>query len=248
MSRVDIHFHILPGVDDGPADLSESIELAAAAAAEGTGTIVATSHLRADMTVDVGKLADGLAELRHELARAEIEIELRLGAELGHTMVSRLSQSELETVALGPRGARWLLVETPFDGLRADFTAATDELRERGFAVVLAHPERAGGEAASRDGVLQYERQRGTVYQLNAWSLAGRHGGEARIRALAMLADGEPVVIASDAHGGWRMPALELGVHHAVANGFPRAAAERLVSSVPGRLIEQGVATPLPVG
>ena len=57
-------------------------------------------------------------------------------------MVDRLSHRELDAIAQGPAGRRWLLLEAPFDGIRG-YTEAADELRDRGFAVVVAHPERA---------------------------------------------------------------------------------------------------------
>jgi protein-tyrosine phosphatase len=59
--------------------------------------------------------------------------------------VGRLGQAELETIASGPPGRRWLLVEAPFDGLGDGFMVATGELRARGFGVVIAHPERSPG-------------------------------------------------------------------------------------------------------
>ena len=187
MKRVDIHFHVIPGVDDGPSSMDQSIDLAAAAAAERTGTIVATPHVREEYASDVGELADRLRELRERLRDAGVEVELELGAELGHTMVARLRQRELETIALGPPGSRWLLVESPLDGFAPDFTAATDELRDRGFAVVVAHPERAAGDAAEREAALAHELAAGSVLQLNAWSLAGRHGGEPQAIARRLL-------------------------------------------------------------
>src|SRR5947209_8813077 len=179
MKRVDIHFHMIPGVDDGPSTTDGSIALAEAAAAEGTGTIVATPHVREEHATDVFDLVERMRELRDQVRGAGVDVDLRLGAELAHTMVARLPQRELETIALGPPGWRWLLVESPLDGFGPDFSAATDELRDRGFAVVLAHPERVGGDVAARETAIARELERGTVLQLNAWSIAGRHGGEA---------------------------------------------------------------------
>jgi len=241
MKRVDIHFHVIPGVDDGPTSMDQSIDLAAAAAAERTGTIVATPHVREEYASDVTELAERLRELRERLREARVDVELELGAELGHTMVARLRQRELETIALGPPGARWLLVESPLDGFVPDFVAATDELRDRGFAVVVAHPERAAGDVAEREAALAHELAAGSVLQLNAWSLAGRHGGEAQALARRLLAERRPAVIASDAHGGWRMPALGLGVEHARTVAAVDGDAERLVRSNPRRLLEKGL-------
>src|SRR3954454_24050363 len=204
MSYADIHFHILPGVDDGPSSMDESVALAAATVADGTRTVVATPHVRPGFITDLSDLPDRVRELRERLAREGIGLAVRRGAELGHDMVGRLSQAELDSVAHGPPGGRWLLVETPFVGLGGEFTAATDELRDRGFAVVVAHPERARDSAGA--SALRHELASGSVLQVNAWSLVGRHGPEAFEKAHTMLRTGRIGVIGSDAHGGRRQP------------------------------------------
>src|SRR2546423_5100866 len=180
MSYADIHFHILPGVDDGPSSMDESVALAAAAVADGTRTVVATPHVRPGFITDLSDLPDRVRELSERLAREGIGLAVRRGAELGHDMVGRLSQPELDSVAHGPPGGRWLLVETPFVALDGEVTAATDELRDPGFAVVIAHPERPRGAAGA---VLRYALERGRLLQGNARPLARRHApGAARMR------------------------------------------------------------------
>jgi protein-tyrosine phosphatase len=241
MTYADIHFHILPGVDDGPSSMDESVALAAAAIDDGTRVVVATPHVRSGFLTDVSDLPDRMRELEERLARERIGLAVRRGAELGHEMVARLSQSELESIAQGPPGGRWVLVETPFVGLGEDFTAATDELRDRGFAVVVAHPERA------RDGAgatLRHELECGSKLQVNAWSLVGRHGPEAYDRAQKMLRAGRVGVIASDAHGGRRQPALTLAVAACGQAGLSTHDAHGLVGSAPHQLLERGLAVP----
>src|SRR3954447_23744799 len=237
----DIHFHLLPGVDDGPSSMDESVALAAAAVADGTRTVVATPHVRSGFLTDVSELPDRVRELQDRLAREKIGLAVRRGAELGHDMVGRLSQAELDSVAHGPPGGRWLLVETPFVGPGDEFTAATDELRDRGFGVVVAHPERARDAAGS---TLPHELERGSVLQVNAWSLVGRHGPEAFERAHSLLRGGSVGVIASDAHGGRRQPALTLAVAACGQAGLSSHDATRLVGSTPHRLLERGLHVP----
>ena len=246
MSYADIHFHILPAVDDGPSSMDESVALAAAAVADGTRTVVATPHVRSGFLTDVSDLPDRVRELSERLAREGIGLAVRRGAELGHDMVGRLSQAELDSVAHGPPGGRWLLVETPFVTLGGEFTAATDELRDRGFAVVVAHPERArrGFEQAIR-----HELENGSLLQVNAWSLVGRHGPEAFEKAHQLLRAGKVGLIASDAHGGVRQPALTIGVAACGQAGLSAHDAQRLAGAVPHRLLERGLhvpAAPLP--
>ena len=115
MNGVELHFHALPGLDDGPATIDASVDLLRAAAVEGTGTVVTTPHVRADFLTDVSDLAERVRELQSAADAAGLPVSLRRGGELGHEMVGRLSRGDLETIAQGPADARWLLVEAPFD-------------------------------------------------------------------------------------------------------------------------------------
>lgn len=241
MARAELHFHLLPGVDDGPATWEESVELARAARGESTRTIVATPHVRGDFVTDVSALPELTDALRRRLARERIAVDVIRGAELGHDMVGRLSQDELETIALGPPRDRWLLVETPFEGIDDDVHAATDELRDRGFAVVLAHPERSDGIVGNRREALCRELERGALLQVNAPSLIGDHGTAAKVAAEQLLTDGLVDVLASDAHSLARGPALTSGVEAAVMRGLTSAAARRLTDVTPARLISRGI-------
>jgi protein-tyrosine phosphatase len=241
VNRTDIHFHLLPGVDDGPATAQESVALARAAAREGTTTIVATPHVRSDFVTDVSQLRDRVREVKSALARERVPVSVMQGAELGYDMVGRLHQDELAAIAQGPPRRRWLLVETPFTGLTADFNRATDELRDRGFGVVLAHPERGAGLLDSHRGGLDHELGSGSALQVNAFSLVGHHGEVARRTALWLIELGLVTAIASDAHGGPRRPALTLGHDAAVANGIAPGIARALVDSGPKRLMARGL-------
>ena len=240
MSYAELHFHLLPGIDDGPASIEQSIELATAAAAEGTRTIVTTPHIHPQWVIDVSSLPERVRELNAKLAARRIRIEVLCGGELDQEMVSRLSQGELDTIAHGPPGRRWLLLEAPLAGIDRAYTAAADELRERGFAVVVAHPERALRWSDAGWETLEHELSAGSVVQINAWSVAGLYGELVRATALWLLRTAPRAVIASDAHGGSRMPALGLAVDALAA---ARVADPRgLIDAVPRGLLEHGLA------
>ncbi len=241
-TRTDIHCHLLPGLDDGPATMDETLELARGAADDGTGVVVATPHVRGDFITDPSDFPDRVREVENELRRAGIPLEVRGGGELGHDMVGTLEQSDLQTIAQGPAHARWVLLETPFEGLSEEVHAATDELRDRGFGVVLAHPERAAGLLnAGRRSLLWREMLRGTVLQVNAWSLAGGYGAEAEEFARRLLRDGLVDVIASDGHPGWRTAHLGVGVARALDTGIDEIAVNRMVTATPAGLLERGL-------
>jgi protein-tyrosine phosphatase len=243
--RADVHFHVLPGVDDGPKNLEESLDLAAHAYADGTGTVVATPHVRHDFLTEVTDLPERVRELQGAIDMAGIRVSLRVGAELGHDMVGRLDQAELDSIAHGPPGARWLLVETPFTGIDAEFAAATEELRDRGFATVIAHPERGEGITAEGAAALRAELAAGSVLQINALSFLGLHGGGPR-QAAVELACSYPAAMASDAHGDWKPPSLTTGMAAAVELGVPAPLARRMVDSAPRALLRTGLSLPEP--
>jgi protein-tyrosine phosphatase len=244
MVYADVHFHLLPRVDDGPEEMAESVELARAALADGTSTVVCTPHVRKDFVTEPLELVELVRELREALADAGVPLEVRCGGELGHDLVETLGDAQLDAIAQGPAGNRWLLVEAPFDGLTADFRAATAELRERGFGVMIAHPERTA--FAETDGMtsLRLELAAGSVAQLNAQSLLGEHGAEARSAAYAYVARGLVGIVASDAHGHARRPSLGAACSALLDAGTSPGRAWALTRARPGRMLNEGLATP----
>ncbi len=162
MSYTELHFHLLPGVDDGPSSIEESVALAAAAAKEGTRTIVATPHIHPAWPTDVRSLPARVEEVEEHLRRERVRIRVICGAELSHEMVGGLSQGELDVISNGPEGKPWLLLEASLAGLDDGFTSVAEELRDRGFAVVVAHPERSlvGADASPATGPRRPRRQR----------------------------------------------------------------------------------------
>ncbi len=241
-ARVDLHFHLLPGVDDGPATIEESVELARSAVADGTGAIVATPHVRHDFLTDVRDLPDRVREVRERLATECVPVRVLCGAELGHEMVGRLTQADLDTVAIGPPGTRWVLVETPFEGIGESVHAAAEELRDRGFGVMLAHPERSDAVLTDDAIALRRERSNGSAVQVNATSMTGAHGRAAEAAAVALLRDGRVDAVASDAHSRVRGPALQQAMAAAHWQGFPAATIRRVVDFAPVRLVSRGLA------
>ena len=176
--RTELHFHLLPDIDDGPADDAAAVELARAALRDGTTTIVCTPHAR--FVSGARDLIDRVAALRRALQRAGVRMDVRPGAELQATDVGRFSPTALDAFSQGPPGGRWLLLEAPLEpGGLDELYAAAAELLERGFGVLLAHPERSPqllADAGGLDGL----RDQGVLLQVNATSLTGLHGDAAR--------------------------------------------------------------------
>lgn len=239
MGYAELHFHLLPGIDDGPRTLEGSVELALAAAAEGTRTIVATPHINQTCPNDVGELPGRVQEVVERLRQARIPIEVHCGAELAPEMAPDLSAAELETIAHGPAGSRWLLLEAPLAGVDDGFSVVADDMRRQGFAIVVAHPERALSDANTGWAVLERELRAGSAMQVNAWSVAGLYGDRIRLNAFRLLQAASRVAIASDAHGPERMPALRLGLDALAASGVSDPSC--FAASVPHALLERGL-------
>ncbi|MDQ3739716.1 MAG: hypothetical protein M3389_02120, partial [Actinomycetota bacterium] len=98
---IDLHTHVLPGIDDGPATVEGSIELARAAAAGGITTIVATPHVTWDLPAnDAASIAAGVRALEGELERAGVDVALRTGGELAVSRAAELDDDELRGLRL----------------------------------------------------------------------------------------------------------------------------------------------------
>jgi protein-tyrosine phosphatase len=236
--RTELHFHLLPGVDDGPRDMADTLELARMAVQDGTRTITATPHVR---DVVLAEIPDRVAEVSAAVRAAGIPLTVEAGAELAHPDLPDLSDTDLQAIAHGPAARRWVLLEAPLfggdvDGLRA----ALAEVRDRGFGVLLGHPERCAPLMES-DGALDAELAAGVHAQVNASSLLGRHGDDARDWGLGLVRSGRAHVLASDAHRPTRGPVLSEAVAVLASAGVDPAHAERLVADHPRALLEQGM-------
>ena len=241
MERVELHFHLLPGVDDGPVDLAGSLELAREAVADGIGIVTCTPHAR---DTDVSEVPERTRELSAALAQAGIDLEIRPGVELAWDDVAGLDDALLRELSHGPADRRWLLLEAPLPGVGTleDYEASARELRDRGFGVLVGHPERSPALTSS-PGAVDRLLAAGDRLQLNGSSLIGRHGAVARTFALDLARSGRASVVASDAHRPrTRGPSLGAAVEVLRRNGMPAATAERMVAGTPRALLDDGLA------
>jgi protein-tyrosine phosphatase len=241
--RTELHFHLLPQVDDGPIDLDEAVELARLAVADGTSQVTVTPHVRDLLASGIlGELPARVREVQVALDAAGVPLQLRTGAELAHDDVPALGDRQLDAIAQGPPGARWVLIEAPLFGDAAGFLDATAELRARGFGTLIGHPERCA-ELMLDPGALAGERAAGAALQVNASSLTGRHGSEARAWGIELIRSGQADVIASDAHRPSRPPQLSAALAILAGDGMAPAELEPLVGATPHALLAHGIAT-----
>jgi protein-tyrosine phosphatase len=242
VQRAELHFHLLPDLDDGPLDLDEAVDLARLAVADGTSVVTVTPHVRDLLSAGIfGEVPARVREVQDALDAAGVALEVRTGAELAHDDLPALSDRQLDAIAQGPPGRRWVLIEAPLLGDAAGFLDATAELRARGYGTLIGHPERCA-ELMLADGAVAGERAAGALLQVNASSLTGRHGTDARVWGIELLRSGNADLISSDAHRATRPPQLTPALEALAAAGMPHAALEPLVSDAPRSLLSRGIA------
>jgi protein-tyrosine phosphatase len=239
---VDLHCHLLPGVDDGPETLEETVAYAASVAAAGTTTIVATPHVE---LVDVAELPDRVQEVRDALRAEGIELRVEVGGELKPQSIGDLDADDLEIIAHGPAGARWVLYEVPFEGVDGGggpgFLAGARELRDRGYGLLLAHPERSKDILPAGLEALGPELLAGAVIAANVGPLTRRETAERHAASLEILRRGMVGVIATDAHAPTRPWTLAEGREAVLAATGDAALADGLTSSNPAALLRDGI-------
>ena len=233
----DLHVHILPGIDDGPAEMDESVEMARRAAKGGTRIILATPH-RKDVTEgsSVPHIRDLVQTLNHKIQDRAFDVSVVLGME--NHLDQDLPLDVAKGRALPMNGSRYILVEMPFFGCPAYVEDVLYQLQSDGLIPVLAHPERI--EAFQRDpDMLANFVGKGMLSQVTARSLVGQWGPEVKRFAEHILAGGLAHVLASDAHtpGAPRPPTLEHGVQ-AAALLLGWNAAEKMVRETPLAILE----------
>ena len=214
---IDVHSHLLPGIDDGAADMEHALELARAAAEQGTRVIAATPHLRADFPdVRPDELASRCDEVRAAVEEAGIDIEVVQGGEAGVMWAVNAGDDELRAGSYGARGTD-LLVETPYGPLNDTFEQLLFTLPERGYRLLLAHPENNPTFQRSPERLHEIV-ERGVLLQVTARSLIRSETRKGpRPLAEELVRDGCVHVLASDAHSGRRLRPPALGAGAAAA-------------------------------
>jgi protein-tyrosine phosphatase len=242
VSRTDLHLHLLPGVDDGAPDLETAVAHARKMVAAGVHAATVTPHIGSPFfPVDPAEIPERTDALQRVLDAEGIDLELHPGGEIHPEAHGDLTPAQLDGIAHGPEGARWVLAEVPFAGVDDAFVDGLRTIRGHGFGLVIAHPERAAGVL---DGGLQRLRPLladGAVLQVNACSLLGRQGPEARDAARRLIRSRLAYVIASDGHPGHRDHTLTDGEAAARAAGASPTQIVQLTQANPRFLLRHGL-------
>jgi protein-tyrosine phosphatase len=198
-SFVDIHCHILPGIDDGAKDIGESLEMARMAVADGIIKVVATPHQLGNFSQNKGdEIRARVAKLQHRLDASKIPLQVLPGADvrIEPDMVAGLIRGEVLT--LGDR-RKHVLLELPHE-LYLPLEPVLSELTRRGMTGILSHPERNLG-VLRQPSVLAPLLEAGCLLQVTAGSLCGTMGAECQKFSEWLLSEGMVHFLATDAHG-----------------------------------------------
>jgi protein-tyrosine phosphatase len=235
---IDLHCHILPGIDDGPATIEDAVAFAAALVADGTSTVAATPHLRSDHPgVIVSELGERCGQLQELLDAREIPLRVVPGAEVDLLWALRASHKDLELACYGDR-AHDLLLETPYGLLPTGFAKHVQELIDVGFRVLLAHPERNLVFRRDPDAIEELT-QRGVLVQVTAASLtAGRGRADVARASRRWITRGTAHVISSDLHGLRMVRRAPLSAGVAAASEIAPERARWMVTAAPKAILE----------
>lgn len=234
---IDLHVHILPGVDDGPEDMAESVEMCRIAADAGADRLVVTPHQRhprwnnADRLDLLGRLAAVQSEVGRVprlLLGAEIRVDSELLGEVG-----RLPDCPVLPMA----GSRYLLLEFPELPVGPDARSLVHELAIAGWRPILAHPERIAHWASDPASLVELVRA-GALLQVTGMSVTGEFGRRAQACCRFLLDEDLVHFVASDGHDAVERPPSLARAYRAVALGWGEERARRLMVDNPAAVID----------
>lgn len=232
MGFIDIHCHILPGMDDGPEDIKGSLEMAGIAVDDGISHIFATPHiidgLYDNKTREIAIAVDTLK--RH--IPASITILCGADVRVTHDMISRVEKGDIPTLS----GSRYLLMEFPQYVLPPHMDDLIFNLRQRKIMPVITHPERHM-PLMNDPSALGKLRAAGALYQITAMSITGDFGRDARKFSLFMMERGLADFVASDAHNPDRRPPVLSKAYRETERLFGNEIADRLFFHNPMRIL-----------
>jgi protein-tyrosine phosphatase len=231
---IDVHCHILPGIDDGPKTLDDALAMCRIAAEDGIRTIVATPHCyRGRYANDASTILPVYDLLQRRIREEGIDLNLLVAGDMH--IDPDLASFLQDNPSLCP-GGRFVLIELPPETIPRFVREFLFALRLKGYTPILTHPER--NRMIQRDPSLAEELVKGgTFTHVTAMSLTGEFGAEAQNAAFALL-DRECVhFVATDAHSpAWRRPILSAAAA-LLRDRIGEEGARRLVEENPRRIL-----------
>lgn len=250
VGAIDVHSHLLPGIDDGAPDWETSLKMARVAVADGIGTIVATPHWPLDRNPTAGPRVRALVvEAQERLTAAELPLRVLPGHELAVSWEMEASLATGDALPLGD--SHFLLLETPYLGIPPYLRDLLFRLQSCGYRPILAHPER-NADVQDDPRCLEELVDAGCLLQVNAGSVLGQFGSRPQRTAMKLMTRGWVQLLASDAHSPkGRPPRLEAAAQMA-AKWIGSEAAQSLIGAGPFAVVQDMMpppfCTPRPAG
>ena len=247
-SLVDIHSHLVPGVDDGANDVDAVVASVERMTILGIRRLITTPHLRGSLTMEPARLEARLSEVGEAfdtaaaaLGEAFPEIEYRRG----HEVLLDVPEVDFSDPRLRMAGSSFVLVEWPRLHIPPGTSRVLAWIREQGYRPIVAHPERYVGMGARLELAEQW-RGVGAYLQVNYGSLDGRYGEEARDVALRLLERGLVDYMASDFHGKAGMKIYKREAWSVLEERGAEETLALLCRINPGRILEDQEPLPVP--
>jgi protein-tyrosine phosphatase len=232
---IDLHLHLLPGIDDGSKSLEESLEMARALVALGYTAAAPSPHARGEYASnDASLCAAKLAEVRAALGRAGVALELFPNAEnffLEDALLPSIAAGTARTLGAG----KVLLIEAPYQGPLPMLAELVFRMKLKGVTPLIAHPERC--MEFERKGRAAEMVRAGALLQLDMGALIGRYGKTAEKLARQFLGEGLYAVAATDLHSSVNAQAWVGDSLEALEKAAGRAAHRELTDTTPAALL-----------
>ena len=201
---IDLHCHILPGIDDGAPDIATAINMARVFAEDGVTTVACTPHILPGLYHNSGpQIRQAVAQLEHAVAENGIPLKLVSGAD-NHVVPNFLGELRAGKL-LSLADTRYVLVEPPHHVAPPRLEEVFFSLISAQYVPILTHPERLTWISSGYEALIRLNTV-GTWFQVTAGSLAGDFGQNARYWGERLLDEGRVHLLASDAHDLQKRP------------------------------------------
>ena len=223
---IDMHCHILPGVDDGAKNLEESLEMARIAQKEGIKKMINTSHYNPNFDYIMGeRLVDNLNKLNDKLKEENIDIEVLIGNELYYSddLLEDMDKKEFYSL----NNSKYILLEFSPTMFPKNLSEVVYELKIRGYIPILAHAERYK-EVQENPKLIKDIIEEGALIQVNASSVLGKGPSSSNKTCEMFLRHNKVHFIATDAHGCDRRRPLMKEAYKYISNTYGEVRADRL--------------------